>query len=152
MTDNMEKRILPNELLLGEVARLVSEGEKVTLMTKGVSMLPFIVGGKDSVILEKPSELEVGMIALAEIHKGVYVLHRIISIEGDKVTLMGDGNIRGCEFCRVDNIAAVASFILKKNGKSIDCSSRRHQRQARIWKRLLPVRRWILAVYRRLFI
>lgn len=148
----MEKRVLPNDVLLGEVARLVSEGEEVTLMTKGVSMLPFIVGGKDSVILEKPSDLAVGMIALAEIRKGVYVLHRIISIDGDKVTLMGDGNIRGCEFCRVGNIVAVATSVLKGNGRTVDCNSRAHRRRARIWKGLLPVRRWILAVYRRVFI
>lgn len=148
----MEKRILPNDVLLGEVARLVSEGEKVTLMTKGVSMLPFIVGGRDSVILEKHSDLEVGMIALAEIHKGVYVLHRIISIEGDMVTLMGDGNIRGCEYCRAGNIAAVATSVLKSSGKIVDCNSISHRRKARIWKMLLPLRRWILAVYRRIFI
>lgn len=147
----MERRILPNDLLLGEVSRLVAEGEKVTLKTKGVSMLPFIVGGRDSVVLQRPQELEVGMIVLAEVSKGTYLLHRIISLKDDEVVLMGDGNIAGVERCRVADVKAMAVSILKK-GKTTDVNGKRHQRQARIWRSLLPVRRWILAVYRRLFI
>ncbi len=147
----MEKKIIPNELLLGEVSRLVADGETVTIMTKGSSMLPFIVGGRDSVVLRKTDTLSVGMIALAFVDGCRYVLHRIISVEGDVVTLMGDGNIAGVERCRVGDIKAVAVQILTPR-KHIDCMSRSHLRQAAIWKSMLPVRRWILAVYRRVFI
>ena len=146
-----EKKILPNDLLLGEVSRLIAEGESVTIMTKGVSMHPFIRGGRDSVRLVKPVGLEPGMIVLAQIRQGVYVLHRIISLEGDDVTLMGDGNIAGVEKCRISDVKAVAVAIIKPR-REIDPSGERHQRQARLWKSLLPVRRWLLAVYRRLFI
>lgn len=148
----MEKKVLPNDVLLGEVSRLVADGESVTLMTKGVSMLPFIVGERDSVLLDMPSgELKPGMIALAEVKRGVYVLHRIVAVEDDMVTLMGDGNLRGCEVCRRSDVKAVATAIVRK-GKMVDCNGARHQRQARIWRKLLPVRRWLLAVYRRVFI
>ena len=147
----MEKKIIPNELLLGEVSRLVADGETVTIMTKGSSMLPFIVGGRDSVVLRKTDTLSAGMIALAFVDGCRYVLHRIISVEGDVVTLMGDGNIAGVERCRVGDIKAVAVQILTPR-KHIDCMSRSHLRQAAIWKSMLPVRRWILAVYRRIFI
>ena len=97
----MERKILPNDVLLGEVSRLVAEGESVTIMTKGTSMLPFIVGGRDSVRLVRPAELQPGMIVLAELHDGRYVLHRLISVDGQNLTLMGDGNIAGVERCRV---------------------------------------------------
>lgn len=147
----MQKLIIPNDVLLGEVVRLVSEGEKVTIMTKGFSMLPFIIGGEDSVLLEAPKEIFPGIIALAQIRDGYYVLHRIISVEGEMVTLMGDGNLRGCEVCRMNDIVAVATMIKKKD-RQIDCLSRQHLLKARIWKALLPARRWILAVYRRIFI
>lgn len=147
----MNKKVMPNDVLLAEVSRLVAEGEKVTLHTKGNSMLPFIRGGKDSVVLERPQTLAPGMIVLAELSEGIYVLHRIISVSGDKVVLMGDGNLKGCETCRVSDVKALATVILK-NGKEIDCRGRRHMRRSRIWKRLLPARRWILAVYRRIFI
>lgn len=147
----MGKITLPNEVLLDEVARLVAEGEKVTLMTKGISMLPFIVGGRDSVVLVRPEELFPGMIVLAYVQGGRYVLHRILSVDGTKVVLMGDGNIKGVEVCAPADVKAVAVRISKPSGE-VDCLSKRHLRQAAIWKTLLPVRRWILAVYRRLFI
>lgn len=147
----MEKKIIPNELLLGEVSRLVADGETVTIMTKGSSMLPFIRGERDSVVLERPEELKPGMIVLAFVDGCRYVLHRIISVEGDVVTLMGDGNISGVERCRLSDIKAVAVQILTPR-KQIDCMSRSHLRLAAIWESMLPVRRWILAVYRRIFI
>ena len=147
----MEKKVLANDVLLGEVSRLVAEGESITLMTKGVSMLPFIVGGRDSVVLERPSELKTGMIVLAHVGKDRYVLHRMISIEGNKVILMGDGNLKGVEKCLADDVKAVAVRIQRPSGET-DCLSEKHLRRAVIWRKLLPVRRWILAVYRRLFI
>lgn len=147
----MGKITLPNDVLLDEVARLVAEGETVTLMTKGASMLPFIVGGRDSVVLVRPEELFPGMIVLAYVQGGRYVLHRILSVDGTKVVLMGDGNIKGVEVCTPADVKAVAVRISKPSGE-VDCLSKRHLRQAAIWKTLLPVRRWILAVYRRLFI
>lgn len=147
----MGKITLPNDVLLDEVARLVAEGEAVTLMTKGASMLPFIVGGRDSVVLVRPEELFSGMIVLAYVQGGRYVLHRILSVDGTKVVLMGDGNIKGVEVCAPVDVKAVAVRISRPSGE-VDCLSKRHLRQAAIWKTLLPVRRWILAVYRRLFI
>ena len=82
---------------------------------------------------------------------GVDCEYRIISVEGDVVTLMGDGNIAGVERCRIGDIKAVALQILTPR-KHIDCMSRSHLRLAAIWKSMLPVRRWVLAVYRRIFI
>ena len=38
MIDNERKRIIPNEVLLPEVARLISEGHTVTLTVRGNSM------------------------------------------------------------------------------------------------------------------
>ena len=147
----MEKKVLSNDVLLREVSRLVAEGESVTLMTKGVSMLPFIVGGRDSVVLEHPKELNPGLIVLACVGKDRYVLHRVISVDGDKVVLMGDGNLKGVERCLKADVKAVAVRILKPSGET-DCLSRKHLRHADIWRKMLPVRRWILAVYKRLFI
>lgn len=147
----MNKVVMPNDLLLAEVSRLVAEGETVTLLTKGNSMLPFIRGGKDSVVLEKKERLEPGMIALAEVSEGVYVLHRIMSVEDGTVVLMGDGNIKGQETCAVGNVKAIATIIIR-NGRRLETAGKRHQRQVRIWKSLLPVRRWLLAFYKRIFI
>ena len=136
---------------MGEVSKLVAEGESVTIMTKGSSMLPFIVGERDSVVMKRIDNLKPGMIVLAYVEGRRYVLHRIISINGDVVTLMGDGNIVGVEHCHIADVKATATCIIRPSGV-IDCQSMNHIRKAALWKSLLPVRRYLLAIYRRLFI
>lgn len=145
----MKTRIIPNEELILELGRLVQEGNEVVFRPKGVSMLPFIRGGKDSVALVKAEGLKVGDIVLAKVSRGSYVLHRIDSIEGNDIVLMGDGNLAGKERCTMDDVLAVAVRILK-DGREISCRSARHMRRAMLWKRFLPVRRYLLAIYRRI--
>lgn len=148
----MNKIVMPNAVLLGEVKLLLAEGKDVVIPTKGNSMLPFIRGSRDSVNLRKMDTVEVGDIVLAEIREGVYVLHRVFAVDGDAVTLMGDGNLRGVEHCLRQDIAGTAVAVLKENGKEVDCRSRKALRQARLWRRLMPFRRIILGFYRRIFL
>ena len=61
----MGKVVLPNEVLLGEVAQLLSEGREVVMTPKGRSMLPFIRGEVDRIKLRQPDSLNVGDIVLA---------------------------------------------------------------------------------------
>ena len=48
----MEKLIVSNDTFFEEVIALLREGKKVMVPAKGESMLPFIVGGVDPVVLE----------------------------------------------------------------------------------------------------
>lgn len=148
----MNKVVVPNAILLGEVKSLLAEGKDVVIPTKGSSMLPFIRGSRDSVALRKLETLEVGDIVLAEIRKGVYVLHRVFELDGDDVTLMGDGNLRGVEKCRRSDVAGTALKVLKDGVKEVDCRGPKAMRKARIWRRIRPFRRIILGFYRRLFV
>ena len=145
----MQTKTVPNAELIPAIGKLIEEGQEVIFKPKGVSMLPFIRGGRDSVLLRKADGLKAGDIALAEISEGRYVLHRIETIEDEMIVLMGDGNLVGRERCRKGDVMAVAVKIIKEN-KEIDCQSPRHMRMAEIWKRLLPVRRYLLAIYRRI--
>ena len=145
----VNKRIVPNDVMLGEVRKMIAEGHSVTIKVKGSSMLPFIVGGRDSVRLVKPSHLKERDIVLAEIDEGHYVLHRIKRIEPTRITLMGDGNLKGIEYCRPKDIAAKVEVIFR-NGKSIDPWASSEQRKVGIWLALTPIRRILLAIYRRI--
>ena len=141
--------MISDDKILQEAIRLVGEGVSVTLPVNGRSMLPFIIGGKESVVLQKPVKLGVGDVVLAWADGCRYVVHRIIRIDGDRVTLMGDGNIAGVEHCRTDEVAAVAMAVVDTRGRHHPLYTPWRQHASRIWWRLLPVRRWILAVYRR---
>ena len=126
-----------NEIIRSAIA-LVNEGMRVTFPVKGNSMLPFIIGGKESVDLVKPEHPKVGDVVLAWVEGCRYVVHRIIQIEG--------------EHCRLDEIAALALNVVTPGGKHCPLYSPWRVRASHLWWKLLPVRRWILAVYRRTYL
>lgn len=139
----MTSVLLPNDVLLSGAEVFLNEGRDVVLKTKGNSMLPFIRGDRDSVRLRKSDCLEVGDIVLVRL-PGRYVMHRIISSAGDNFVMMGDGNLVGTEsFKRKDVIGKVVT-IIKENGKEVIPG------KGQFWKRLRPVRRYLLAIYRRI--
>ena len=134
--------------ILSEAIRLVSEGIAVTFPVNGRSMLPFIVGGQESVILERPRPAQVGDVVLAYVENCRYVIHRIVKIDGEHITLMGDGNLYGAEHCRLKDIKATATHVVGKGGKRRSLDSHRSRRRAALWSRLKPIRKWLLLVYR----
>lgn len=136
-------------IIIQEAIRLVDEGISVTFPVKGWSMLPFIIGGKESVILQKPATPKVGDVVLAWVEGCRYVVHRIIRCEGNQVTLMGDGNVAGMEHCTIDDVKAIATHVVDAAGRKHDlyCGWRRWA--AKVWFRLLPIRRYLLAILRR---
>jgi hypothetical protein len=112
-------------------------------------MLPFIFGGRESVILQKPGSLQRGQVVLAQVGPDRYVVHRIIKIEPDRITLMGDGNICGTESCTPSNVLAIATHVVDEKGKRRTLESKGQMFKARVWFRIRPLRRIILAVLRR---
>lgn len=138
---------VPNAILLGEVKEALRGGHSVLINVKGYSMRPFLESGRDKVRLSPVSTLQVGDAVLAEIWKDTYVLHRIVAIEGDGLTLMGDGNLRGVEHCRRSDVAGVVTCYVRR-GRDIEASDPRLCRRVRLWRRLLPLRRYLLCVYK----
>ncbi len=137
--------------IIEEALKLVSTDVSVTMPVSGRSMLPFIVGGRDSVILQNPAGLKKGDIVLAWVEGNRYVLHRIIRLEGDDVVLMGDGNLKAVESCKVRDVKAIACYVV--NGKT----NRKHYLYgrkmiilAKCWGRLIPFRKYLLALYSRI--
>lgn len=142
-------KVLPNNEILRDLIQLVNEGKRVTLPVKGNSMLPFIIGGRESVELVKPETVAVCDVVLAWINGCRFVVHRIIRIEGNQVQLMGDGNLTAEEYCTISDVKARAEYVITPKGKRRYLYTDTRLRLSRLWRRLLPVRRWILAIYRR---
>lgn len=139
-------------LIIAEAIRLVSEGVSITFPVKGRSMLPFIVGDRDSVILEKPTEIHKGDVVLAYVESENredkhYVIHRIISLDDDRVTLMGDGNLALHEYCNRNEVYAKISLVVKPNGKKLSLDSFFYRLASKVWNALLPFRRYLLWIY-----
>lgn len=145
------KKSIPNEILLPEVARLIEAGHTVTITVRGNSMNPFLVDRRDRITLGgfTPDDLQPGAAILARDTTGNIVFHRIVRRNGETLILQGDGNLAQTEETSVDRVMGVMTEAIRKekkyraNGKVWKCYSR-------WWIRLKPVRRWLLAIFRRL--
>ena len=135
--------------IIEEAIRLAREGVRVTFPVTGQSMLPFIIGGKESVILHRPGLIDVGDVVLAWVDGNRYVVHRIIKLDYDRVTLMGDGNVAVTEHCRLNDIKARVTHVVSADNKERDLHNRWRMHAAKLWYWLRPVRRVLLAIYRR---
>ena len=140
---------MTDDVIIKEAVRLVHDGVSVTFPVKGRSMLPFIFGGRESVILQKPQDIQRGQVVLAEIAPDRYVVHRIIKVETDRITLMGDGNISGTESCPPDKVLAIATHVVDEKGQRRPLYSKGRIAKAKLWYHIRPLRRYILAILRR---
>ena len=157
--DTSNRHEIPNDVLLGLVRDMIRDGgtdeqgtriehHTAIIWVKGYSMRPFLEHMRDKVQLSFPSrDLQVGDAVLAEIAPGHYVLHRIIEVNGDRLTLMGDGNTRGTEQCRVRDVAGIVTQYIRPN-RTLLADDPALCRRIRRWRRLLPIRRYLLLIYK----
>lgn len=133
-----------------EISRLISEGKTVTITAKGYSMNPFIVHLKDQITIGpwKDEQIKEGAVVLAKDTRGAYLIHRIIKRDGDRLTLMGDGNIGLTETARTSEVIGLMQSVTKK-GRTYSVQSLRWRLYSWFWKMLTPVRRYPLALWRR---
>lgn len=143
---------IENCKFLPEVIKLLNEGHTVTLLLKGFSMRPFLEDNRDKALLTKAKDIQVGDAVLAETAPKHYVLHRIIKIQGETVTLRGDGNL-GTEVCHVNDIHGLAIGFYRKGRTKIDKTNGfKWRTYSHIWMAFYPIRRYLLAAYRRIWI
>lgn len=132
-----EVRAISNRELFSIVRDTLLEGRTVRVSVRGESMLPFFRSGS-TITLRPVREEDIRKYSVVMADAGhAFVVHRIIRVEGDSVTLFGDGNIKGTERVTRDKIYGV-----------VDCSAL-HLFFAKIWLWLRPVRRYPLAIFRR---
>jgi hypothetical protein len=142
--EQIKTKQIANAVLLPQVVSMLEEGHTVTLPLRGFSMRPFLEDGRDKALLKLAGAVNVGDPVLAEVAPHHYVLHRIIAIQGDKVTLRGDGNLSN-EYCHLNDVKAVAIGFFRKGRDKADMTTGLKWRiYSWIWVRLYPLRRYLL--------
>ena len=132
-----EPRSIPNVELFSAARDVLLEGKMVRIAVKGESMLPFFRSG--STITLRPvreEDIRKYNVVMADAGRS-FVVHRISRVGEKEVLLFGDGNIKGVERVAREKIYGV-----------VDCS-KLHIFFAKIWLWLRPVRRFPLAIFRR---
>lgn len=148
----MNRTLLKDKaLMMEEIHNLVRSGKTVTIRIKGYSMNPFMVHSRDSITLGSwtDGDIRKGCVALVRDIRGNYLIHRIIKRNGNRITLMGDGNVGIWEEATTDNVIAIMHKVVR-NGHTYSTDSFVWRAYSWIWDKLTPVRRYPLGLWRRL--
>ena len=120
----------PNAKILPEIVQMMEEGHTVTLRLRGFSMRPFLEDNRDKALMKKAVNPKVG----------------------DDVTLRGDGNLN-IEQCKLKDVKGfVIGFYRKGRDKMDKTNGLKWTVYSFIWTRLFPIRRYLLAFYRRIWL
>ena len=133
----MSIKTVSNIATFSVVRDILLEGSSVTVSVNGQSMLPFFRSG--STILLRPiqgKDFKKYAVVFADAGDH-FVVHRIIEVRKTSVSLLGDGNIIGTETMTKDKVYGL-----------VDCSAM-HIFFAKIWLWMRPIRRFPLAIFRR---
>ena len=131
-------RTIANRELFAIVRDTLLEGKTVRISVNGQSMLPFFRSGS-TITLRPVREEDIRKYSVVMADAGdSFVVHRIIEVGEKYITLLGDGNYIGTERVERNKIYGV-----------VDCSAL-HIFFAKIWLWLRPVRRFPLAIFRRI--
>ena len=110
---------IESDKVLEEIALLLSNGKQVLFTPRGVSMRPFIEGGKDTVTLVKKPTVAVGDIVLVHIGNR-YILHRVYKLSTPKL----DDN--STLYTLHSTLTPVLPRSVRVNTISVDLSGRIH--------------------------
>lgn len=148
----MQKLSVENSIFLPQVVQLIQEGHKATIIARGNSMRPFIEDSRDKLVFGKVDCLMVGDVVLAEVEDGHFVCHRIEAIKDGMVTMRGDGNVGETEVFPEANVRAKLLQVVRKGKTYTLKNSRVWGCYSVVWPKLLPIRRYLLALYRLLWL
>lgn len=120
------------------INEVISNGGEFTFKPNGISMLPLIRPGVDTVTLVEPQNVEKNDIVLYRRDNGKFVLHRVMYVRKKDFVMRGD-NQKYLEYgIRRDQILATVKAI-EKDGASVDMTSDEYKKYVKslyrkIWK------------------
>ena len=115
--DSLPELELQLEQLMPLIQERLQSGSSVRFMPRGVSMLPMLRQGVDSVVLSPvPDQLKKYDLPLYQRNNGTYILHRIIKT-GDCYTCMGDNQFDAEPGLNRDQMIAVVTAFYRGERK-----------------------------------
>jgi hypothetical protein len=99
------------------IDEVISSGGEFQLTPYGISMLPLIRPGQDSVILVSPRDLKKTDIVLYKRCDGSFVLHRIMLIQKDNYIMCGDNQNYPERDIKKEQILALVKDIYRDGEK-----------------------------------
>lgn len=145
----MQTTHVPMAELMKVVRLQLKTAGRANLAVTGCSMLPMLRQNRDIVILEPIADsLQAGDIALFQRENGPYVLHRVITVDKRWYVFCGDNQAQCEQVEHGQLVARVTGYI--RNGKAYDLKSVGYRLYCWAWVRLFCLRKYYIAIRRRL--
>ena len=139
----------PDEFKL-KIIPLIEEGLTVPLTVSGGSMTHYIVGGRDTVMISKPSfPLKKGDIAFFERMDGHIVMHRVCRIKNGQYFFIGDAQTTVEGPIVREQIFGIVNRIIRK-GKTEEKGKFTWFFFRNIWIRVIPLRPLCIKAYEKI--
>lgn len=144
------RTISVSNTFFAQAKKTLREGKEVRLLVQGNSMLPFIIGGKDTVTLIPylDEDLPLGTAAFYQ-WNGNYMIHRLVRKDDTHYHFLGDGNIYRIETVPRKNVIGILQTIHHPNGTDTDATTAAWRKKGMWWYHIQPLRRYVLFVYKR---
>ncbi len=136
----LERKSMNLDELMPLIREQLNSGASVRIYPRGVSMLPMIREGKDSVVISSlPSELKKYDVILYKRRNGQYVLHRLVKI-GENYTFLGDHQFIAEQGIEHDQLIARVS-LLYRGERAVSVEKISYKMFCRLWFFTCPLRR-----------
>lgn len=134
--------MISEEELLPFLRERLAAGQTVRYLPfRGVSMLPMLRQGKDSVELSPlPDRLKKYDLPVYQYPSGKVVMHRVVDVKADHYICLGD-NLTQLETIYPEQLIAVVSAF-KRGEKRISVDALSYRVYSRVWYRLFPLRKF----------
>lgn len=142
--DNVTIMALSKESLVPLIKETLSNDSPFVLTVTGYSMQPTLksTGDKVELVSTEKRPVKKGEIVFFERENGDCVLHRVIKIQGDTLTINGDAQA-WTETVDVSRVIGVVSRF-NRNGKWIECDSPMYRFYSKFWMISKPLRRIVI--------
>ena len=148
--DNKNKKRVSLEELYPAIQESLDTGGTVELPITGTSMLPLLVQGRDTVLIKKAHTVKKGDIIFYRRDDGHFVLHRIVGKNEKGYILCGDNQWKKEYGILQRHIIAVVTTVNRK-GKEIKTDDFGYMLYSKLWMLVLPIRKYILYISRKVF-
>lgn len=131
-------------------AEELRRSKHIVTTTVGVSMLPLIKSGRDSVCVSSVDRrLKKLDVALFRRNSGVFVLHRVVEVLPDGYVLCGDNQVNLELGITDENITGVMTGFFR--GETyISCQNPLYRLYSHVWAALFPLRQLYFALRQRI--
>jgi hypothetical protein len=148
MEDNV--KVLPPEAAVERLLAIMDTGAAAPLVISGYSMSPFLVHGRDTVYLSKLRRpVNRGDMILYRRQDGTLILHRVWGMDARGYSLLGDAQTHMESGVREDQFLAMVTAVNRK-GKLLTPKSLIWLFFEKVWLRVIPLRRSVMACYDRI--